>query len=64
MEPETKLKEACDDKTFISLITKNGSGSDTARNIEKVMCMDVEAVAQALMNLSEFPAVQDKVWSC
>ena len=60
VEP-TKLQQACKDGTFITLITKSGNMSNTARSFEKLMCMDTEAIYKALMDLSDTQSTQEKV---
>ena len=60
VEP-SKLEAACKDKTFTTQISKSEIISETARNIEEILCMDTEAVYQALMDFQDTADVQDKV---
>ena len=57
----TELQEACERGTFVSLITISGSMSNVGQDFEKLMCMDINTIYTALMNLSDSQTVQDKV---
>ena len=57
----TELQEACERGTFVSLITISGSMSNVSQDFEKLMCMDINTIYTALMNLSDSQSVQDKV---
>ena len=59
LEP-SKLEEACKDGSFLNMISKYNI-TETVLNIEKIVCMDTEAVSQALMNFQDNADVQDKV---
>ena len=57
----TELQEACERGTFVSLITLSDSMSNVSQDFEKLMCMDINTIYTALMNLSDSQSVQDKV---
>ena len=56
----SKLEEACNDRSFLNMISRYNV-TETVLNIEKIVCMDTEAVSQALMNFQGNQDVSDKV---